>query len=511
MDRQKILYVMQKVEIKQGAIRFIWSLIVATLVLLVVSLTTSPLYGVDYQGIDSSIFRVVGRTWAEGGLPYVDAWDLKGPLIFLVDALGYIISPNNGMWGIFLQQVFAFGITIAILYTWCLQIFKQRWHAVLAIGFSVLLLLPLYETGNNVEEFCIPFLTLSFFFFYQWVEKDDVDKQHHSCFAAFVYGMTFGVCAMTRLTNALPICGGIFAVSLYLLAQRQLKNLLLNILSFFGGSMLVILPFIFYFAWHGAVGELWYGTIGYNLDYAGAPSQSMGIKVLYAFNYSPTSISYLIALTGVWLLFYKGKRLLAGMMLSVSIPALLWLSNSNGYAHYGFMFGALPFLYAGIYYLWLYHKTRRAFFGKTFVISVLLLTLPVVVRGRGHFMRLLNIDKQERSIKGKNAQLLEEFVQTNIPIEGRDAVIFYGIPAWVYLQTKITPCYPYFALQEFEASKSKSFTQRIRRSFASCEAQYIIVGGAATVIQPVLDAQYHLAKKLALFDGTVVLLYVRND
>lgn len=31
---------------------------------------------------DQDIFYVIGRNWAEGKLPYVTAWDSKGPYIF---------------------------------------------------------------------------------------------------------------------------------------------------------------------------------------------------------------------------------------------------------------------------------------------------------------------------------------------------------------------------------------------------------------------------------------------
>ena len=54
---------------------------------------SSPLYSENYD-FDQSIFYVIGRAWHDGYLPYLTAWDSKGPIIFLANMLGYCIEPN---------------------------------------------------------------------------------------------------------------------------------------------------------------------------------------------------------------------------------------------------------------------------------------------------------------------------------------------------------------------------------------------------------------------------------
>ncbi len=44
---------------------------------------------------DQDIFYVIGRNWAEGKLPYVTAWDSKGPYIFFFNMLGYLITKSD--------------------------------------------------------------------------------------------------------------------------------------------------------------------------------------------------------------------------------------------------------------------------------------------------------------------------------------------------------------------------------------------------------------------------------
>ena len=61
--------------------------------------TTSPVIP-DYYGDDSAVFQVVGKAWTNGKIPYIQAFDHKGPFIFFVEALGYLI----GNYGVLLMQ-----------------------------------------------------------------------------------------------------------------------------------------------------------------------------------------------------------------------------------------------------------------------------------------------------------------------------------------------------------------------------------------------------------------------
>ena len=59
------------------------------------SYSTSPRY--FFIGNDSIIFQTVGKCWTEGVLPYVGTFENKGPLLFFVNAVGYLIYPRYGI------------------------------------------------------------------------------------------------------------------------------------------------------------------------------------------------------------------------------------------------------------------------------------------------------------------------------------------------------------------------------------------------------------------------------
>ena len=62
---------------------------------------------------DSSVFQVVGKYWAEGIIPYKELFDHKGPLIFFIDAIGWMICPRAG---IMIPQIICMYITCLFLW-----------------------------------------------------------------------------------------------------------------------------------------------------------------------------------------------------------------------------------------------------------------------------------------------------------------------------------------------------------------------------------------------------------
>ena len=62
-----------------------------------------------YVGVklrDSSVFTYIGKVILQGGMPYRDTFDHKGPLIYLINALGLAINERIGVWLIEFVTVF---------------------------------------------------------------------------------------------------------------------------------------------------------------------------------------------------------------------------------------------------------------------------------------------------------------------------------------------------------------------------------------------------------------------
>ena len=92
--------------------RSVWERALIVLAVLIVMSAYLPIRRNYYPSNDSSIFSYIGSVIRAGGLPYVDAWDHKPPLIFYLNALGLALSDGRliGVW--ILETVF---LTAAML------------------------------------------------------------------------------------------------------------------------------------------------------------------------------------------------------------------------------------------------------------------------------------------------------------------------------------------------------------------------------------------------------------
>ena len=93
-------------------------LLVSFIFVTLFSYSTSPLYGNICNHPDSAIFQIIGKYWVDGALPYSDLWDLKGPYIFFVDAIGYFLLDSYV--GIYIIQIV--NIWITLIFTFCIYI-----------------------------------------------------------------------------------------------------------------------------------------------------------------------------------------------------------------------------------------------------------------------------------------------------------------------------------------------------------------------------------------------------
>ena len=468
-------------EIEKALISFIFAFAFISLF----SSSTSWMYdNVEY--LDADVFSVVGKYWSQGYLPYIDLWDQKGPIIHFANAIGYGLM--NSRIGVFWVQVIS--LTITFFYT--IKLLNEVFHSRVLLFFlliSALGLLNDYSSaGNNVEEYLLPLLTMSFYYMYKWAH-DQQDKSHnHPIQYAFVYGMAFGVSAFTRLTNATGLCGGVFVIFVLLLYHMQWRNVLQNIALFFAGAGCIVLPFVAYFYWHGGLNEMWYGTIIYNFEYAQTAPK------LDPFSLNQTLYLFKSSLNGILLLFVSLfliklpiKRRIGFLWLFVSLSSLLWLMTGNGFHHYFII--TYPFLSICVNEMYLLYKDNLinkpslfAFNWVVFLIFVFASSYEVY----GAFNKMIT--------KNSNLVFYDE-VRRDIPIKELDSFVAYNVSPYIYLYLDIKPCCRFFAYQDPQISFSHSLKEKVMREYRGKRAKWILMGYNSPNIERLLANDYLLRKR----------------
>ncbi|MEW7865314.1 hypothetical protein [Aeromonas diversa] len=235
----------------------------------------NPLFYGMAPGFDASLFAVMGKMWADGGVLYRDMIDIKGPMIFAIDALGYLLGGFRGIWGL----------------EWlaCWLGLMASWHALEQLGLStrarlgsLLAILALYGTryyyGNMTEDWTFHLALIG-----QWAFITLLLDGRFRLFPALVAALTFALIAWMRLNNG--ALWGAWYLTLFLLwlTQGQWRSALLLLLSSLAGLALVGGPLLAYFQHHGVMEAFTYYSfaIFFEGSYGNGSSLAVGAVGLF--------------------------------------------------------------------------------------------------------------------------------------------------------------------------------------------------------------------------------------
>lgn len=331
-----------------------WFTVMFTLILSFVFLLfaskCSPLYVIN-DWVDPNAFFTVGKGMMNGLVPYLDLFEQKGPLLFFLHGLAYLVSPTS-FFGVYLLE----GIFFAFFLYYAYQTFR------LYLSENVsLLLLPLlaalilsngaFRMGDSAEEFCLPFLMYSLYLFLAYFKgvRPLRDKDF------IVVGILAGCVLWIKYT----MIGFWFAWMMcfffeYLIRKDYLKAFS-NCFSFLLGMGIATLPWLLYFTYHNAMPEFIevYFLINmnsYSHDINLLEKLWLPFKLFYQ-NLCKYPLVFWLLLLGIpyftcsWIL-SKEKRGRFFFLLLLLFLILTVYIGGFGYKYYFFIF--VPFLLFGL-------------------------------------------------------------------------------------------------------------------------------------------------------------------
>ncbi|MCF0218399.1 MAG: hypothetical protein HUK14_01330 [Muribaculaceae bacterium] len=319
----------------------------AFLVVLLFSYSTSPIYGIELR--DSAVFKMMGHVLLNGGVPYVDYFDHKGPYLYLINAIGESISPH---WGLFPIQVVWLSLSFILWYKTA-QLFVRPTYSLIITLITIGLFIGPYEYGDLTEEWSLLPTSISVYLAVSFLVNQPSEK--HSYWRSLVYGLCFGMVFLIRPNDAIMICGGVMTgIFLYIMfCQKQYANALVNALAFFAGAIIMAAPWIAYFAYHGALENFYFGLIGFNIDYSGGLLYNL--KNIFEITKLVIVCIFLIGLVII------AKRKLLWVLIPICIYIIL-LFGRNNYPHYYMTITpAITLLYVSILFCKNYHNILKEF------------------------------------------------------------------------------------------------------------------------------------------------------
>jgi hypothetical protein len=226
-------------------------LLMAALFLLIAS-KSSPLYPFN-DWTDANTFLTMGRGMVDGKVPYRDLFEQKGPLLYLLFAMGSLVSRTTFL-GVFLLEVLSFAIFLFISHR-LIALYVGDQYALLGLPLlsAAVLNLRSFGHGGSAEQFTLPLVMFSLYSFMRYFKQ--VYPQPMSASWLILNGFVAGCSIWIKYSFAGFWLGWFGVLLLNLVSNRHYIMALKSTAFLLAGLLIATLPWIAYFGIHGAIAD----------------------------------------------------------------------------------------------------------------------------------------------------------------------------------------------------------------------------------------------------------------
>ncbi|MCF0186969.1 MAG: hypothetical protein HUJ98_10840, partial [Bacteroidaceae bacterium] len=292
-------------------------------------LMQSPLSPWKYEVVSSDIavFKYVAHIIEEGGMPYRDVFDHKGPLIFLLNVVGDLISSYRGIW--IVEYAFMLATIIGMY-----MIARLYCSPMMSCFLAVMCTTPLnvaFQEGNLTEEYAMPFIAFAIYIFLDYFQNHKITNLR-----LMICGFCFAGVFLLRANMIAVWIAGCVAVLIYSLMVEK-KFPLKFILWFVAGAAILIVPIFIWLLAGGAFKDFITDYFLFNMTYSnnnnwGGHWSELKVMVIFA-QFDLFLIGVIILLISI----YRGgkdKKIYVGYLAYMFVT--LYLASISGltFRHY---------------------------------------------------------------------------------------------------------------------------------------------------------------------------------
>ncbi len=438
-----------------------FALLAAALIMLLAS-SASPLF--DATTSDYATFTFIADAIRDGATPYVDYFDNKGPLLYIIDATGRTLLP--GKWGIFVLEIISLTITCELLWRTAHTLGASHHLNILCTAVSAVIFGYHIVEGNTTEEWSLPLIALAqMLLVHLFVTREQKSPQTIITYAAVV-GATFMALLLLRPNNAAPIAGGIVAVAICLVTKRQFKTLFLSSLSFVGSVAVVLIPILLWLNARDAVGAARFAIVDTNIQYFFTWDPEATSPTRMVTNCLQMAVVFIAPIVARRYDRRHDSRL---FMPTLATAAVIFatLLTGTGWSHYYLL--VLPFV-------WLTTAMTHGMRMRSKIIIIATMILPEFAL---HPLAIPYAAKTNisRSIAPyDDTQTLDTLITSTIPEDERTSIYMACAPGDIDAFTRlgIRPVGRYSSMQDRAAALGANVCQDIAEAFTAAEPLWII-------------------------------------
>ncbi|MBR5179711.1 MAG: hypothetical protein IKW90_13055 [Lachnospiraceae bacterium] len=439
----------------------VYSCIFFIAVLMSFTATNNP-FLIGNTGIDSSVFNYVARVILKGGMPYRDTFDHKGPLIYLIDALGQFINKGLGVW--FIELAFIFVIFL-LTYKVAKLLGCNNVRALLVVIISMLSFALYYEGGNFVEEFACLFILLQLYIFIQFFNGQEISTGQ-----LIVSGISFGAVCFLRINMVslwVVMCIGVL---IKCIRDKKPQMLIRFILWFLAGVCMITLPIVIWLIAGDALKPFLEDYFSFNFMYSSYSENGNLINIVKAIGIFIITPPVLLSLIFLSIVSLKGKKLLDWLCLtSLLLSIIMQCMAGQYYLHYGMVFCPLVVYAFSLALTSDYILQLKIFKHKTKLIlgicaALILCIIGLLLVGFSFKMIFDKITGMYRTQEFSEAKEIAEIVKENSDED--DKIIVLGTNDLVYLLSDrmASSKYSYqLPIITIDSSKKEEFIEEMKK------------------------------------------------
>lgn len=442
----------------------VFFMVVSAIYLFFFSVNTSYLY--NWTEGDAAIYWAMGRFATKGMVPYLDFFDHKGPLMFFIEYVGNLISYERI--GIFLVQLVFMTFTLWGIFK-ILTLFYSLKNSLKMTMFSLLLINLYYSIGNLTEEYSLPFLMWSVYFVTKYFKSEEGEDKVHNPWYAFFYGITFAVCFLIRLTNAVPLCCVVAVGFVDLVYRKKWKNIFCNICTFLLGCGITFLPFVVYFLQHGALYEMFDAAFLHNITYVTVNDKMLMYRGAFIITYFLLIFVLTTAIGVISFCFDKKNRWISACIIFMNVAAIALQLKLYAYSHYFLIWIPMFILVVGVIPDII--NSKKAVVNATKIIAGIILVIVLSLNCMAVVDNVVRLDRiRDNDFVACAKQITEDITEAD-----KDDILAYNVDSYFYIVTDTLPSIRYFMLQDEIGDYSEKTRIDFEKEMKKMKTKYIVV------------------------------------
>lgn len=369
-----------------------------------------------YFSTDVAVWTNIAKKMSQGQIMYVDFFDHKGPALYFLYYIFYLLGKNLGIWILELMCNIA---NVFIIYKTSKLLLNDKNKSLIVTAICMCFFSYICNENPCTESIALPFILLAFYQFTKFI----INSKEFKIKESLLTGISLAIVLLLRPNLATLWVVYYIYILIKLIKQKEIKHLLQIIAWSIIGVAIIFLPMMVYLIVNGALTDFINTYLIFNLKYMSNKESSMVYIIFYFIVNTNYTIAFIFI---IYLALIFLKRELDGTeneMLKVSfiyfiVTFYLIIIPQRDYLHY--IIPIVPALIMPLIILWRRMKINK----KTNIILMVIFLLYALMITLGTKIKMDNYaeNKINKEISEEVKNITDK--EDNVLVLGNDTSIY---------------------------------------------------------------------------------------